>query len=312
VSADADEIATAVQFHRSRGATTIISSLVSDTIDNLSKQVRALTPFVRSGDIAGIHLEGPWISTMRAGAHDRAVLTPPNMADLEHMVEVGEGAIRMVTLAPELPGAMEAIDYLVSQGLVVAIGHTDCDSEQARQAVAHGASVVTHAFNAMPSIHHREPGPLPWLLSASDVFVELIADGVHVHPEILEWAIATVGSRRAVLVTDAMAAAGCLDGDYVLGSQPVHVADGSARVAGGQALAGSTLTMDAAVRLVNRQCGVSLSTAAGLGTSNPARALKLDGVGALEVGMTANVIGMNKAGEVELVVYQGEILRSSA
>ena len=246
-SGDPAEAATVLATHRAHGTTTMMASLVTDTTERLEASVRALAPLVRAGELAGIHLEGPWLSADHCGAHDPALLRAPDPAEVTRLLDAGGGAVRMVTLAPELAGGLEAVRLLADRGVIAALGHSDATYDVARQAVDAGISDATHLFNAMRPIHHREPGPVLALVDDPRVFIELVADGVHLHPEVLRWA-ATSAAHRFLLVTDAMSAAGAGDGDYVLGPAVVQVRDGVARLASNGAIAGSTLTMDRAVR----------------------------------------------------------------
>ncbi|OBK48320.1 N-acetylglucosamine-6-phosphate deacetylase, partial [Mycobacterium sp. 1081908.1] len=205
---DPDAIDAAAAFHRRHGTTTTLASLVTATPAELIAGVGALAAATRRGTIAGIHLEGPWLSPARCGAHDPTRMRHPDPAEIDAVLEAGCGAVRMVTLAPELPGAGDAIRRFRDANVVVAIGHTDATYEQTQRAIAAGATVGTHLFNAMPPLHHREPGPALALLRAPGVTVELIADGVHVHPEVVRAVIAAAGPDRVALVTDALAAAG--------------------------------------------------------------------------------------------------------
>ncbi|MGZ4604077.1 MAG: N-acetylglucosamine-6-phosphate deacetylase, partial [Kineosporiaceae bacterium] len=192
----------------------------------------------------GIHLEGSWLSPRRPGAHDRAALRPPDVDEVRTLLGAGRGTIRMVTLAPELPGAVAAIRLLTDAGVVAAVGHTDATYAQTRTAIAAGARVGTHLFNAMRPIEHREPGPVTALAEDPAVTLELILDGVHLHPAVYGLVSRWVGEGRIALVTDATAAAGMPDGDYTLGSLRVTVTRGVATVSGTQTLAGGTATMD--------------------------------------------------------------------
>jgi N-acetylglucosamine-6-phosphate deacetylase len=196
----------------------------------------------------------------------------------------------MVTIAPELKGALNAIREIVDAGAVAAIGHTDATYETVIEALHAGASVATHLFNAMRGFHHRQPGPALALLEDPRVRLELIADGKHLHPAVLASAIKTAGAHRILLVTDAMAAAGATDGDYSLGSSRVHVKSGVARAAVSGVIAGSTLTMDAAFRNVLATSGVPLSDVVLTACSNPADTLALSGVGRLRAGGHADLV----------------------
>ena len=293
--------AAAAAFHRRHGTTTTLASLVTAAPGVLLDEVRALAEATRRGVVAGIHLEGPWLSATRCGAHDAAQLRPPDPAEIDALLTAGHGAIRMVTLAPELPGAADAIRRLVDAGVVVAVGHTDADYDQTRAAIDAGATVGTHLFNAMRPMHHREPGPAPALLEDPRVTVELIADGVHVHPTLLRQVISSAGPHRVALVTDAMAAAGCGDGSFRLGTLDVDVVRGVARVRATATapgpIAGSTATMDqlfrTAVDLFNGSDD-ALGTAAQLTSATPARVLGLDDVGSLSAGRRANLVVLDR------------------
>ncbi|GAA1436487.1 N-acetylglucosamine-6-phosphate deacetylase [Mycobacterium cookii] len=231
-----------VALHRRHGTTAMVASLVSAQPEDLARQVSLLADHVASGHLLGIHLEGPWLAARRCGAHEPTALRDPDPAEIDALLAAGRGAVRMVTLAPELPGALEAIRRIVDAGVVAAIGHTDATYEQARAAIDAGATVATHLFNAMRPVHHREPGPVVAALEDPRVTVELIHDGVHLHPALHRLVTADVGVDRVALVTDAMAAAGMSDGAYRLGELAVEVTEGVARVAGTDTIAGSTAT----------------------------------------------------------------------
>src|SRR5262249_51249767 len=196
---------------------------------------------------------------------------------------------RMVTVAPELPGALDAIAFLVSRGVVAAIGHTDATYEQTLAGVAAGASVGTHVFNGMRPPHHRQPGPVFALLGSAGVTCELIADGVHLHDGTLAFATTVTGPGRAALVTDAMSAAGMPDGEYDLGGQRVTVAQGVARLARNGSIAGGTLTMAQAFRRAV-QAGTAIVDAARMAATTPATAIGRHDLGALEPGRRADLV----------------------
>ncbi len=304
---DPDGVDTAAEFHLRHGTTTTLASLVTASPAELTAGVRALAAAARRGTVAGIHLEGPWLSRARCGAHDPARMRDPDPAEVDAVLTAGGGAIRMVTLAPELPGSPGAIHRFLDAGVVVAVGHTDATYEQTKRAIAAGATVGTHLFNAMPPLHHREPGPALALLQDAGVTVELIADGVHVHPEAVRAVIRAAGPDRVALVTDAIAAAGCADGAYRLGAVPVDVASGVARVRGTSTIAGSTATMDVIFRTVASDAGdAGLAAAARMTAATPARALGLHGVGALRAGFEANLVVLDDALTVSAVMVRGD------
>ena len=293
--------------HLAAGTTTMVASLVTDEARGLRRSVAALVPLAADGVLAGIHLEGPWLSTSYAGAHRRDLLCQPSPAEVDGLLEAAQGHLRVVTLAPELPGGLDAVRRLSGAGVTVAVGHTDATYAETWAALDAGATAGTHLFNAMRGLHHREPGPVAALLEHPDAFVELIADGVHLHPAVLALA-AGRKPQHTVLVTDAMAAAGAGDGDYRLGSMDVRVRDGVARLAQGGAIAGSTLTMAAAVRFAVHAAGVSLADAVHAATAAPAAQLGLSGVGSLAPGHRADLLVLDADLAVQRVMRHGRWL----
>jgi N-acetylglucosamine-6-phosphate deacetylase len=291
--------------HLAHGTTTQVASLVTDAVPTLVASVRALRPLVADGTLAGIHLEGPWLSPDHPGAHDTRHLQPPTPADLEALLEAGDGALRMVTVAPEIPGGLDAVRRLVAAGVTLAVGHTDATYDQTRAAIDAGASVGTHLFNCMRRFHHREPGAIGALLGSGQAVVEVIADGIHLHPETVRLVFAAAPGRT-VLVTDAMGAAASADGDYQLGPMAVEVREGVARLADTGAIAGSTLTSLAAVRYAVHEVGVPLVDAVAAATATPAAALGLDGVGVLAPGRPADLVLLDDALRVQRVMRRGD------
>ena len=294
--------------HLAHGTTTITASLVTDDVESLQRSVRELAELAKDGLLAGIHLEGPWLSTRHAGAHDPNLLSEPTPRHVESLVDAADGHLRMVTLAPELPGGLDTIRRLDAAGVVAAIGHTDATYDIARAALDAGATVGTHLFNAMRGLHHREPGPVAALLEHPHAYVELIADGVHLHPAVLRLA-ATRKPHRAVLVTDAMAAAGAGDGDYALGTMAVEVRNGVARLADTGLIAGSTLTMAAAVKFAVQVAGLQLEDVVRAATASPAAMLGLDLVGSLCPGLRADLVVLDADLDVLRVLRRGEWVR---
>jgi N-acetylglucosamine-6-phosphate deacetylase len=310
---DPDGIAPAAEFHLRHGTTTTLASLVTASPAELIAGVRALAAATQDGTVAGIHLEGPWLSPARCGAHDPARMRDPDPAEIDAVLAAGDGAIRMVTLAPELPGAEGAIRRFLDAGVVVAVGHTDANYEKTKQAIVAGATVGTHLFNAMPPLHHREPGPALALLEDPGVTVELIGDGVHVHPEVVRAVVRAAGPDRVAIVTDAMAAAGCADGAFRLGAVPIDVVSGVARVHGTSTIAGGTATMDRLFRALNAgRAGLgsdpdaALVAAVRMTAATPARALGLEHVGTLRVGSDANLVVLDRDLLVSAVMAHGD------
>ena len=276
-TAERVDTATAVAFHRRHGTTTLVASLVTAGPEDLLRQVAALADDVRSGVLDGIHLEGPWLSTQRCGAHQPSLMRDPDPAEVDRVLEAGGGTIRMVTIAPERDGGVAAIRQIVDADVVAAVGHTEATYDQTRAAIDAGATVGTHLFNAMRPINTREPGPVIALLEDPRVTVELITDGVHVDPALYRHVCRSAGPDRVSLVTDSMAAAGMSDGRYWLGPLAVDVVGGVARVAGTETIAGSTATMDHQFRFAVQHGGLprddALMAAVRQASINPARAL---------------------------------------
>ncbi len=293
-----------VAFHLQHGTTTMLASLVTAAPEELISAVRALARATRQGIVAGIHLEGPWLSVARCGAHDHTQIRPPDPGEIDAVLAAADGTIQMVTLAPELPGSDDAIRRFLDAGAVVAVGHTDATYAQTRHAVASGATVGTHLFNAMPALDHRQPGPALALLQDPRVTLELIADGVHVHPDMVHAVLQWAGADRVALVTDATAAAGCGDGEYRLGSVAVVVTSGVARVRGTSTIAGSTATMDQLFRAVADSAG--LAAAVRCTSATPARALGLDRVGAIRAGYDANLVVLERNLQIGAVMLHGD------
>jgi len=265
----------ALATHRAHGTTRSVISLVANPIATLRTSLGAIADIAAADPLVlGSHLEGPFLSPGKPGAHNPEFLREPTPAAVDDLLEAARGTLRQITLAPELPNALEAIDVLVEAGVVVAVGHTEASFEQTREAFDRGARIVTHAFNAMPGIHHRAPGPLVAAFEDDRVTIELILDGEHVHPDVAAMVFASAAGRVA-LISDAMAAAGSDDGDYDLGSLRVTVRDGLALLEGTTTIAGSTLTQDVALRLAIERAGVAPSAAVKALTLTPARALGL-------------------------------------
>ncbi|MEV4133908.1 N-acetylglucosamine-6-phosphate deacetylase [Dactylosporangium sp. NPDC049742] len=302
---DPEAARVAAAYHLGHGTTTMLASLVTSPPDLMLSATKAFAPLVGEGVLAGVHFEGPYLSQARCGAQNPAHLRHPSLDELNSLIDAGEGAVRMVTVAPELPGALDAIKLLVSRGVVAALGHTDATWEETLAGVDAGATVGTHVFNGMRPPHHRQPGPVFALLGAAPVTCEFVADGVHLHDGTLAFAASVTGPARAALITDAMAAAGMPDGEYELGGQSVAVADGVARLTRDGSIAGSTLTMDAAFRRA-AGAGLSLVDASRMASATPAAAIGLaDDLGTLRPGQRADLVLLDDALHVTRVMRSG-------
>jgi N-acetylglucosamine-6-phosphate deacetylase len=307
VTKGAADMAAAVAYHRTRGTTSTLVSLMAQPVDAMCDQLTWAAELTAAGEIAGVHLEGPFLAAARCGAQRPESLLTPDPLVLRKLLEAGQGCVRSVTVAPELPGALELIGELVAAGVVAAIGHTDASYEQAAAGFGAGATLATHLFNAMGSFNHREPGPSVAALDAG-AYVEMINDGVHVHDALIRLVARSAG-RSIAFITDAISATGVGDGTYTLGEQGVVVQGGAARLAGSNRLAGSTLTMDEAVRRAVRTLGLGVELAAAAAATNPARVIGLDDrAGAITAGLDADLVVLDDDLSVVRVMRRGEWL----
>ena len=304
----ADAVLDVARFHVRHGTTGLLATTVSDTPDRLAAAVQgvaAAADVPGAARVLGAHLEGPWIAPGKAGAQNPAVLRPPSVSELQSLLSAAPGAVRMVTLAPELPGALDVVRVGADAGVVMSVGHTEADVEQTVAAFDAGARHVTHLFNAMPGLHHREPGPVGAALTDPRVTVEVIADGIHLHPDVLAVVCAAAGGR-VVAVTDAMPAAGLEPGRYELGGLDVLVDGGRAVLADApQTLAGSVLTMDGAVRTLVA-AGLTRTAAVAAATSIPADRLGEKRKGRLRTGADADLVVLSSDLRVAATVVAGQ------
>ncbi|EFF91704.1 N-acetylglucosamine-6-phosphate deacetylase [Streptomyces sp. e14] len=306
-SGSADDVMTAVRAHRAHGTTTLVASTVTDDMGVLTKQAGLLAELAEQGEIAGIHFEGPFISPCRKGAHSEALLRHPDPAEVRKLIDAARGHAKMMTLATELPGGLDSVRLLAEHGVIAAVGHTDATYEQTVEAIDAGATVATHLFNAMPTLGHRAPGPITALLEDERVTVELINDGVHLHPAALELAFHHAGAARVAFITDAMDAAGSGDGRYLLGPLEVEVADGVARLVEGGSIAGSTLTLDRAFQRAVTVDRLPVEDVVAALSANPARLLGLDDrIGSLEAGKDADLVLLDEEFTLKGVLRRGE------
>ena len=298
-------------FHLAHGTTALLPTTVSDTPERTLATVAGVAAAVDDAGAArvlGVHLEGPWLAPERAGAQDRTALRAIDAGEVERLLQAAQGRLRIVTLAPELPGAEQLIERLVAARVIVSIGHTEADYEVAKRAVKLGARHFTHLFNAMPPLSHRRPGPVGVALTETGVAVELIADGHHVHPAMLS--IAFDQAEQAILITDASAAAGLPEGGAArLGRLEVVVAGGAVTLAADRStLAGSALTMDAAVRTLVERTDVDLAEALQAASTTPADAIGRPDLGRLQAGAAADLVVLDGDLEVAATLVDGRAL----
>ncbi|MCI3241352.1 N-acetylglucosamine-6-phosphate deacetylase [Streptomyces spinosisporus] len=306
-SGTVEEVLKGIHTHRLHGTTTVVASTVTGDMDFLAQRAGLLSELAEQGDIAGIHFEGPFISPCRKGAHSEALLRDPDPAEVRKLVDAARGQAKMVTLATELPGGVDSVRLLAEHGVIAAIGHTDATYEQTVEAIEAGATVATHLFNAMPTLGHRAPGPIAALLEDERITVELINDGTHLHPASLQLAFHHAGAGRVAFITDAMDAAGFVDGTYMLGPLEVEVSEGVARLVEGGSIAGSTLTLDRAFKRAVTVDGLPVEDVVAAISANPARLLGMDDtVGSLEPGKDADVVILDEHFDLKGVMRRGE------
>jgi len=286
-------------------ATTVTAPLEA-LLHSLSGLAKLMQKPLEGARPVGIHLEGPFLSPHKRGAHAESQLLTPSVALFDRMWQAAEGTIRVMTIAPELPGAEETIAHATKLGVRISLGHSNADSEAARRGVKAGGVTATHTFNAMRPLDHRDPGILGEVLTNDALFAEIICDGMHVDPVAVRLFRKAKGADRAMLMTDAMAGTGMPDGRYRLGELEVRVENGRC-VIGENTLAGSTLTMDRAVQNFMAFTGAGLAETIGLATRNPARMVGLDDqIGALTVGRSADIAVLSPKNEIVETFLRGE------
>lgn len=309
-TSDPDDIRAYARWVASTGVTSFLIGVVGTPnaipLMQLRAAARAVGPCAGGAEALGIHLEGPYISALRRGAHALAWLRTPSDSETRDILEAASGGLRIATLAPELPHAEAMIRQLVEAGVTVSIGHTDASYEQTRAAIGLGVTHATHCCNAMRPLHHRDPGPLGAVAEARTVRGEVIADGVHVHPAMLRLLVRLLGAERAVVVTDAVAGAG-IRGAFEFAGQPARIVRGAARLADGT-ITGSVLTMDQALRNVVEMAAVSPQVAIGMLTYNPAQAIGVSGRKArLAPGYDADLVLLDHALRPQATICGGEV-----
>jgi len=309
ITEDPTEIRSYGRWAVSHGVTGFLVTLVGASLPQMKRWLAAA---VAAGEGAegdarplGVHLEGPFVNPARRGALPAEGLRPPDVAEFEALADAAQGCLKVITLAPELPGAADLTAAARQRGVAVSMGHTDATYEQALEAIEWGARQATHCFNGMRPFHHRDPGCLGAILSSPMLTAELIADGVHVHPGAMALLLAAKGPQRTILVTDGIAAAGLADGAYSLAGEAIQVRDGVASLPDGT-LAGSVVTMDQAVRNMVRLGLAPLAEAVRMASSNPAAALGLgQRLGRVAPGFAADLVALDERLEVAMTFVGG-------
>jgi len=303
-------------FLASRGTGSYLATTVTAPMDATLRALSGLAKLVaKPPDEAkykawpiGIHLEGPFLSHAKKGVQPAEHLLAPSISTFDRFFDAAEGHIRLMTMAPELPNAVDLVAHATARGVRVSLGHSDATAAQTRAAIAAGAASATHTFNAMRPLDHREPGILGTVLTTDSLYAELICDGIHTAPELVKLWWRGKGPERAILVTDAMSAAGMPDGEYHLGGFAVHVANGRAMARG--VLAGSVLTLDRALTNFLEFTGAELEQGLRLLTANPASMTGfLDQAGSLAVGQKANLVAADHTGKLIATIIDGQPAR---
>lgn len=301
------------RFLATRGVGQYLATTVTAPVDKTLRSLEGIANVIESHDHngatpIGIHLEGPFISHIKRGVHPPADILPPSIELFDRFQQAARGHIRLMTIAPEVPGAVDLIAHAAKQGVRLSLGHSNATASETKAGIAAGATTATHTFNAMRSLDHREPGIIGTVLDDDQLFAELICDGIHVAPELVRLWLKAKGAERAILVTDSMSATGMPDGDYMLGTFRVTVANGRCYLAddlshGTHTLAGSVLTMDRAVANLQAFTGAPFATAIRLATTNPATMLGLDSP--LAPGQPANFNRFTPDGQLKSTILHG-------
>lgn len=312
VSASFDELDTLSKYYASCGAAEFCATTVTESIDNLVEAEKRIVKRIAAGTsgahIAGIYLEGPFLSHEFRGAHEESLLRIPTKEDMDRLIEAGEGKLLVVSVAPEIEGAEVAIRYLTQKGIKVSLGHSGATEEEANRGFAAGGSIAIHTYNAMKGLNHREPGMLGASLSNDNAYGEIICDFLHVAPTPIKIALRCKGKDKIVFITDSIVTAGLPDGNYMSGALPVIVKDGVARAENG-ALAGSSIAINRAFANVVKTIGVPIEDAMLGVTKNPAEALGLyDEIGSIEIGKRAHLTALDDDFNVVMTIVDGEIV----
>ena len=298
--------------HSRFGTTAFLPTTMTMSKDKIIRSLRSICEAVKKGtagaEILGIHMEGPYINPEKKGAQKEEEIKKISIEEFLEFNQASGNLIRLVTIAPEMPGAIGLIKYLYKQGIIASVGHTNATYVQTQAGIQAGLSHVTHTFDAMRGLHHREPGVVGAALTSPELTVEIIADGIHIHPIVLKILTKIKEGEKIVLITDAMRAAGMPEGVYDLGGQEVTVKKGRARLKDGT-LAGSVLTMDKAVKNMVTKVGIPLPKAIQMASYNPAKSIGIDDKkGSLEPGKDADIVILNKNLETELTIVAGKIV----
>ena len=302
--------------HASHGTTGILPTTMSASTETLLRTARLIgdssgAKACSGAEILGVHLEGPWLNPERKGAQPIATIRAPSIEELDELIEASSGNIRMITMAPEMPGALELIRHSVGMGIKVSLGHSCATYDEVIEAVEAGATHITHAYNAMSGFNHRHPGMVGAMLACNRLTADVILDGFHIHHAAAKILMKCKGIDRLALITDATMAAGMPYGEYELGGQKVIYRDGAVRLPSGN-LAGSALTLDNAVKYAIRELECSLEEAVTMVSKTPARIIGVyDRKGSIEVGKDADLVLLDASLQVRATIVRGDVIYSS-
>jgi len=307
------------RFHIKNGVTGFLATTMTLPLKEIEKAIKNVVDYIefqrnedkdkmKGSQVLGIYLEGPYFSQEKKGAQDPKYLRNPEVKELEEFLNISRGNIKVVPLAPELPGALEAIRYLKSKGITTSVGHSNATFAQTKTAINNGITLATHLYNGMRSFSHREPGVIGAVLTDERVYCEMICDGIHLHKASMEIAVKMKSKDKIVLISDAMMAAGLEDGEYQLGGRKVFVKNGEVRLPGG-GLAGSTLTLNRAVYNMVDLVNIPLQDAVRMASLNPAKAIGVDDrKGSIEIGKDADLIIFDENINISTVMVMGNVI----
>lgn len=302
---------TIVQALPQEGTTSFLATTMTQSDDNISKALKNAADFIQNyqksgqSEVLGVHLEGPFVNPSMAGAQPVEFIIKPEIVVFEKWQQLAEGTIKLVTMAPEQQGGLELVQFLKQQGVVVSIGHSDAKFADVKKAISAGATQVTHLYNQMKGLHHREPGVVGAALLLDELYAELIVDGIHVCPEMIQLAYRNKKSEKLILITDSMRAKCLKNGNYDLGGQLVIVKDGTAVLQNGT-LAGSVLKLKDAMKNMLHYCDCTLEDIIKMTSINPAKQLHISHrKGSIAVGKDADLVVLNNDYDVQMTFCRG-------
>lgn len=299
------------RYHISNGVTSYLGTVITSSYEEMTKAMKNIVEYREKEDkanVIGIHLEGPFFNVMKKGAQPERYIKPPNVEDIKEILEASQGRLKMVSLAPELEGALDVTRLLKANGVAVSMAHSNSTYEEAKKGIENGITIATHLYNGMRGFNHREPGIIGASLTDDRVYCEVIYDRFHLHDIAVKIALKMKGYDRIILVSDSMMAAGLEDGEYVLGGQKVFVKSGKPRLESGN-IAGSTLDLRTAVYNMVKYLQVPINEAVKMASLNPAKAIGMNTeLGSIEIGKMANLVLFDEDIDIKMVCLGGNLL----